>query len=128
MSWVRELKDKTVTIVKTMLGGSIRVTDEYRTNTQASFPTVYLEFLESPETAMDLENDEVNAINFTVQVNVYTTDRTQCKEITDDVLEIVKRNLRMTIAMLPIFYEDGSVTNGVFRARRIMGQGDTFLV
>lgn len=127
MSWVRELKDKTVTIVKTMLGGSIRVTDEYRTNTQASFPTVYLEFLESPETAMDLENDEVNAINFTVQVNVYTTDRTQCKEITDDVLEIVKRNLRMTIAMLPIFYEDGSVTNGVFRARRIMGQGDTFL-
>lgn len=128
MSWVRELKDRTVTIVKTMLGGSIRVTDEYRTNTQASFPTVYLEFLESPETAMDLENDEVNAINFTVQVNVYTTDRTQCKEITDDVLEIVKRNLRMTIAMLPIFYEDGSVTNGVFRARRIMGQGDTFLV
>lgn len=128
MSWVRELKDKTVTIVKTMLGGSIRVTDEYRTNTQASFPTVYLEFLESPETAMDLENDEVNAINFTVQVNVYTTDRTQCKEITDDVLEIVKRNLRMTIAMLPIFYEDGSVINGVFRARRIMGQGDTFLV
>lgn len=127
MSWVRELKDKTVTIVKTMLGGSIRVTDEYRTNTQASFPTVYLEFLESPETAMDLENDEVNAINFTVQVNVYTTDRTECKEITDDVLEIVKRNLRMTIAMLPIFYEDGSVTNGVFRARRIMGQGDTFL-
>lgn len=117
-----------MTIVKTMLGGSIRVTDEYRTNTQASFPTVYLEFLESPETAMDLENDEVNAINFTVQVNVYTTDRTQCKEITDDVLEIVKRNLRMTIAMLPIFYEDGSVTNGVFRARRIMGQGDTFLV
>lgn len=128
MSWVRELKDRTVTIVKTMLGGSIRVTDEYRTNTQASFPTVYLEFLESPETAMDLENDEVNAINFTVQVNVYTTDRTQCKEITDDVLEIVKRNLRMTIAMLPIFYEDGSVINGVFRARRIMGQGDTFLV
>ena len=128
MSWVRELKDKTVTIVKTMLGGSIRVTDEYRTNTQASFPTVYLEFLESPEMAMDLENDEVNAINFTVQVNVYTTDRTECKEITDDVLEIVKRNLRMTIAMLPIFYEDGSVTNGVFRARRIMGQGDTFLV
>lgn len=127
MSWVRELKDKTVTIVKTMLGGSIRVTDEYRTNTQATFPTVYLEFLESPEMAMDLENDEVNAINFTVQVNVYTTDRTQCKEITDDVLEIVKRNLRMTIAMLPIFYEDGSVTNGVFRARRIMGQGDTFL-
>lgn len=127
MSWVRELKDKTVTIVKTMLGGSIRVTDEYRTNTQASFPTVYLEFLESPETAMDLENDEVNAINFTVQVNVYTTDRTECKAITDDVLEIVKRNLRMTIAMLPIFYEDGSVTNGVFRARRIMGQGDTFL-
>lgn len=127
MSWVRELKDKTVTIVKTMLGGSIRVTDEYRTNTQAAFPTVYLEFLESPETAMDLENDEVNAINFTVQVNVYTTDRTECKEITDEVLEIVKRNLRMTIAMLPIFYEDGSVTNGVFRARRIMGQGDTFL-
>ena len=125
MSWIKDNQDKMVTIIKNYLP-TVRVTDEYRTNTNATFPTVYVEFLQNPEMAMDLVNDEVNAVQFTAQLNVYSPDREQCKKITYDLLDVVKTNLRMTIMVMPVFYQDGSLTNGVFRARRVMGQGDTF--
>lgn len=69
--------------------------------TDASFPVLVIQMLESPEAAQDLENDEVNAITATFQVDVVDNKRT--RERVDDIMDAVlasAKALRMSLRVM----------------------------
>lgn len=74
--WVYSIESKIYTIVKTRLENALKstypkllVTQQQKMNDEPSFPTVYLQMLDSPEVGSDLENTTINAMLTTFEVH-----------------------------------------------------------
>ena len=74
--WVYSVESKIYTIVKTRLETALKstypkllVTQQQKLNDEPSFPTVYIQMLDSPEIGSDLKNETVNAMLTTFEVH-----------------------------------------------------------
>ena len=95
-------------------------------DTPAQFPTLYLHELQPIETGQDLYNDAVNAVVHTVEVMAWSNEgQAHCKSILTETVTELKR-LRYDIIMLPLVSTNDGLSNGVIRARRIIGANDSF--
>jgi len=75
--WVYTIESKIFTIVKTRLNTALlstypklNVTQQQKLNDEPSFPTVYIQMLDSPEMGSDLDNTTVNAMLATFEVHI----------------------------------------------------------
>lgn len=91
-----------------------------------SFPNVYIHEVGQSELGNTIANDTVHAVRSTLQIDVSTnTNKADARNVTNACILALKR-LRYSVTMLPIYQKDNNIHRFVFRARRVIGSGDTF--
>ena len=91
----------------------------------SQFPTVYMHELPPLEVGNDLENATINAVQSTIEIQVFTeNNETLCQQIMNEAVLEMKR-FRFSVVSMPIVDTDGDVSSGVARFRRLVGSGDT---
>lgn len=88
------------------------------------FPTVLFDELPATERGMDLNNVTVNGLYETIQIKVYSQDKTEAKSIMAACVVAMKK-MRFTTTF-PQFYTNHDIKYGVARFRRMVGACDFF--
>ncbi len=105
---------------------SLNFTTEETTITDAKFPNVYMRAISMAEQGQDLRGESINAVLITFQADIITnTSRSDAKTVAYDVIDAFK-SLRFEITSLPIFTKEDDVHRATIRARRMVGNGDSF--
>lgn len=103
----------------------ISFTTSDKVSKNPKFPNVYVHFLGSPETGNDLENNTINGVEATFQIE--TTDnqsQSRAKDVMNTVVGIVKE-MRFSIIAMPEIKNTDSAYRCVMRCRRTIGNLDT---
>lgn len=94
------------------------ITNKSKSTSSPQFPTIYIRELPSVETSRDLENDTINGIQITMQVEVTTNkDETELRKIMSVVADVFKKYHFNVVALLDID-DSGDVIKGIARFRR----------
>lgn len=106
----------------------LKVTQDDNDNEEATFPTVYIHFLQSDERGEDLEGTGINAVYMTAQVEIYVT-KTQnlktLKEVSSVVIDAFKsKRFKATMPEIQTNTASGSV-RAISRFSRLVGYNDT---
>lgn len=129
--WVFDLEDKIFTVVKTKCKKALIddfpkitfTTSDLNENTTV-LPCVYIHELQGKEIGNDLENQTINAVMETLQVEVFTnTSKDDAKYIISVVAEVFKE-MRFSIVGMPIFDNQDTKYRCVMRVRRVVGNND----
>lgn len=106
----------------------IDVTESDCANEEAKFPTVYIHALQPYERGNDLENDGINAVDLTYQVEVYVT-KAQNLEVARKVSSVVVnafKSMRFNATMPEIQTNTPTGTlRSIMRFSRILGSNET---
>lgn len=106
----------------------IDVTKSDCANENAKFPTVYIHALQPYERGNDLENDGVNAVDLTYQVEVYVT-KTQNIEVARKVSSVVInafKSMRFNAVMPETSVSTPTGTlRSIMRFTRVLGSNET---
>lgn len=90
------------------------------------YPCVYIHTISGFETGNDIENSTVNAVNYSMQVDVVTdSSQSDCRYISG-VIGTVFRSLGFTISTFPISDNGSAYYRYVMRVQRVIGHGDKF--
>ena len=130
MIWYAELESKIFTILKTRITKKCKTkypdldfTTDDRTETPTQSPTVYLREIDSPEMANNLENNVVNMVKETIEIEVYALTRGDCHTVASVVRE------EMKALAFSIIQQSPPMTNTdwwrvIMRFQRPIGSGD----
>lgn len=89
-----------------------------------SFPTVYIHELPSAEYGNDLKGDAINAINYSMQVEVVVeTNRMDAKKIMKEIILVFKQ-MHFNVQSFPSFENGNTYYRLVSRCQRIIGGND----
>lgn len=95
-----------------------------QTNTMAKFPTLYLHILQPIEQAQDLENDNINSVLATIEIQVFSNQsETEANKIMTSAISLMK-NLRWNITMFPDPQTSDKISFTIARFRRLVTEGD----
>ncbi len=126
--WFSQIQSKVFTQVQYMLKKKypkLICTTTNESETPAKFPTLYLHELQPLEVGQDLQNESVNAIKCTIEIQVWTnTTETDCRNILDSAILEMKR-FRFNISAMPIVQMSDKIAWGVIRCTRVIGNGDS---
>lgn len=103
---------------------NISFTTSDKVKDKPKFPNVYVHILGSQETGEDLENNTINGVLATFQIE--TTDnetQTRAKEVMNETIKIMK-SMRFSIVSMPEFQNTDTAYRCVARCRRIIGNLD----
>lgn len=103
----------------------IKFPTEESNNTPTKFPTVFFHEIAQSERGNDLENDGINAVMETIEIQVYTNDSlAENKDITATAAVLMKQ-LRFSMITAPVHMKEGeNIRRSVSRYRRIIGCDD----
>jgi hypothetical protein len=105
---------------------TFNVTRNNASNTNATFPTVYMNFIGATERGQTLEGTDINAVNMTVEVHVLTTSTqfVDNEKIAWGVTDAFKTlGFTVTMPSQPIGNANG-VYESVSRYSRVIGMDD----
>lgn len=92
---------------------------------EPDLPAMRVHELNPVETGQDLDNVTVNAVMSTFEIQAWSNQgESHCKAILTKAVTEMKR-MRFNIIMLPTTTTSNGLAWGVFRARRVIGAGDT---
>ena len=95
-----------------------------QTNAQAKFPTLYFHILQPIEQAQDLENDEVNAVLATIEIQVFSNkSETEANKIITSAISLMKE-LRWNITMFPDPQTSDKISYTIARFRKLVTEDD----
>lgn len=117
------IKAKTTSKIKTKYP-DISFTTSDKVSKNPKFPNVYVHLLGSPEIGNDLENNTINGVLATFQIE--TTDnqsQSRAKDVINEVVNIVKE-MRFEIIAMPEMKNKDSTYRCVMRCRRTIGSLD----
>lgn len=128
--WYVNLESKIFTIVKKRM--SVDFPDVYMTtmesnNIDTKLPSVLIREMYGIERGFTLDNSDVSAVLFTMQIRVTAKSKTEVSRIASAVAKQFKR-LRFTLTSLPVYTQDGDKICSYFRVRRLIGSGDNDIV
>lgn len=131
ITWASDIEDTIFTILQVKLNTALLteypgllVTQSDKYESMAQFPSVYFHQIGNVEKGMDLSQESINAVMFTIQVDITTnTSQTDAKKVANETLKVLK-DLGFIITTLPIFDNTDSTYRMYLRARRIYGQND----
>lgn len=90
---------------------------------EPSFPTVVYKEIGCVERGMTLENDGINAVYYSCQIDVYTnTKERDAKRVMQSIVRVLKE-MQFTINAMPEF-RNTNVYRCTLRANRIIGADD----
>lgn len=94
-------------------------------NQLTAFPTMYVHELEPIETGNDLENQTVNAVIETIEIQCWTNEtEAECRRLMAAAIVEMKR-MRFNCTAFPNIQTDNKIAFGIARFRRVIGSGDT---
>lgn len=129
-NWFSDLEEKIFTQLDYMLTGKSDapypnlICTTANQNNVTVFPTLYLHELAPVETGNDLDNQTINAVIETIEIQVWTngTEEDCRKLISAAVLEM--KRMRFNVTGFPDVQTDNKVAFGIARFRRVFGKGD----
>lgn len=99
-------------------------TNSSETPSDPKFPTVYIHELSGSERGQDLENDSINSVISSFQIEVSdNVNQSRAKEVMNEVVKIMKQ-MRYSVSDLPEFQNIDGYFRNVFRCRRTIGKDD----
>lgn len=130
--WAFNLDSKIFTLIKSR--AFARLKDDYpkiiftstdnNTSAKATFPCVYIHMLPGAEVGNDLENESINGVLCSIQIDVYTDiSQYDTRKITSVIADEFKK-MKFTINKMPEFDNEGTVYRQITRVRRVIGAGD----
>ena len=132
-AWVEERESDIYTLVKARAMRNLQAqfpnikftTNEGTGANSTAYPTVYIHSIEGLERGQDTENDNVNAFQFSFEIEVTCSKeqgRESTKRVVSEVLDQFKR-LRFTVSNA-VYISGNSIDTGIARSHRTIGQTD----
>lgn len=101
-------------------------TTSNESDSEAVFPTVYLEELSGSEQGADLERVKVNSMLISFQINVtHNGSKEETRRVMDNALETMKK-LRFEINVTPFYVRNNKIWTGTARCRRFFDANDVW--
>lgn len=124
-SWYLNVANAVISKIRVSFDKKAKLVENVAPDTLASFPCIFYTQLNPVETGRDLNNNEINAIDCTVEVRGYvnTGDYEDCKKLLRPVINGFKA-YRFNVTMFPVYTKTNNVVSGVVRFRRIVGADD----
>lgn len=131
-NWVIDLDNIIFTRINVKLNKALsaKYPDLYVTNSDlntgvAKFPTVYIHVMPGVEQGNDLDGNTINAILYSIQLEVTATNQTHTKEVMAELINILKE-MRFQVIAMPEFKNQNTLYRQVLRVRRVIGADDKF--
>lgn len=104
---------------------NINFTQSDRSSTTPKFPTVFYKDISSPEQGQTLDGQSVNAVLYSVQIEVTDNGSTfiAAKTVMNKIVDYMKE-MRFQIVGTPEFQNTSNVYRMVARFRRMIGAND----
>ena len=103
---------------------NITFTTSDKVSSNPKFPNVYVHMLGSQETGEDVENNTINGVLTTFQIEVTDNElQTKAKDVMSEVVEIMK-GMRFSVNAMPEFKNTDTAFRSVARFRRTIGNSD----
>lgn len=104
---------------------NINFTQSDRSSTTPKFPTVFCKDISSPEQGQTLDGQSVNAVLYSVQIEVTDNGSTfiTAKTVMNKIVDYMKE-MRFQIVGTPEFQNTSNVYRMVARFRRMIGAND----
>ena len=94
----------------------------------SDFPALYIHLLPPQELGQDLTNETVNALNATLELQVFSNESEgQCRDIMSAAISEMKK-LRFNIQMFPDPQTSDKKYFAIARFNRVIGAGDSDIV
>jgi len=94
-------------------------------NQVTAFPTLYIHELTPVEAGNDLNNQTINAVLETIEIQIWTNDtEAECRQLMSAAIVEMKR-MRFNCTAFPNIQTDNKIAFGIARFRRMIGSGDT---
>ena len=130
-NWYAELESKLFTRIKYELClkadapfPNLNCTTVSKADTPTEFPTLYFHELQPMEVGGDLEGKSINAVNETIEIQVFSNQsEKECKDIVTSALAVMK-SMSFIVSIFPNPQTNDKVSFAITRCRRIIAQGD----
>ena len=130
MIWYAELESKIFTILKTRINKKYKTkypdlnfTTDDTNRTPIKSPTIYFREIDSREMANNLENNVVNMVLETIEIDVHSLTRAECHNVSAMVRDEMKAISFSIIQQSPPM-DDSEWWVCVMRFQRPIGSGD----
>lgn len=90
---------------------------------EAKFPTIFIQTLECAEVNPTLTNDGISGIRANFQIDVYTTEKVDGKEVANEVIRVLK-SLAFYINAMPYTMFANGTYRTIIRCNRVIGSED----
>lgn len=129
--WFSQIESTILTIIQYELQGkllapypNLKCTTKNQYTNPSEFPTLYLHMLNPLEEAQDLENDEVNAILATIEMQVFSNrSETESNKIMTKAISVMK-SLHWSITMFPDPQTNDKISVSIARFRKLCTELD----
>lgn len=130
-TWFSEIESTVFTYISYMISEKtgapyprLNCTTKSQTTKPSKFPTLYLHNLTPVEQAQDLENDEVNALLATIEIQVFSNQsESEANDIMTTAISLMK-DLRWSVTMFPDPQTSDNVSFTIARFRKIVTEND----
>ena len=128
-SWVTQIEKNVVSYIDAELTQTmdVFVTSGEYTGDTAEFPAVYVHELSQVERGYDLDGSSINGVLTTFQIEVYDTTYPDCKDLSTQVMLLMKE-LRFEVIASPLHTQMNGYYRSVSRYRRVVGGEDKELI
>lgn len=110
--------------IRTEIGTEVFCTTDEINVSEAEFPAVWIHELEYFERGMDLTNISINAVLYSMQIDVFAATKAESRKIMKYAVAAMK-DLNFNITTMPISMQMGAdLYHTVARFRRMIGAGD----
>lgn len=131
MNWFANIEESVLTQLDYMLAQrtdapypSLVVTSANQ-NQVTAFPTLYIHELSPVEAGNDLNNQTINAVLETIEIQIWTNEtEAECRQLMSAAILEMKR-MRFNCTAFPNIQTDNKIAFGIARFRRMIGSGDT---
>lgn len=130
--WISDIESSVFTRLK---AGGNKIKEQFpklfyttsnESDSEAVFPTVYLEELQGSEQGQTFDGKEVAGYLASFQINVtHNGSKDEARRVMDNALETMK-SMRFDIVGTPFYTRSSKVWTGTARCRRMIGSGDSF--
>ena len=119
-----KIYNKVAKFIEKENGSEVFCTTDGTNVSETEFPTVWIHELEGVERGMDLTNVTLNAVLYSIQIDVFAKTKAEAKKLMRFAMAEMKALMFNTTSM-PLILQDGpDVFHSVARFRRLFGGGD----
>lgn len=102
----------------------LNCTTKSKSTKPSEFPTLYIHNLNPVEMAQDLENDEVNALLATIEIQVFSNvSEKEANDIMTTAISLMKEN-RWNVTMFPDPQTSDKISYAIARFRKLVTESD----